>query len=168
MKPVIHDNMLTPDECQRVIEAAQRLGLVRSTVAEKSGNQTSAIRTSSHVFLPDIPITQTLKAKVRKITNIPPERMEQIQVVHYQPGQEYKPHFDACNDGCDGGKDMPRTQTVMFYLNTVEHGGHTRFPKAGVSVQPRQGRAVHWHNMDDQKHNRVTRNSRARSTVPTP
>jgi prolyl 4-hydroxylase len=154
MKPAIHDNMLTPDECHRVIEAAQRLGLNRSTVAEKSGNTTSTIRTSSHVFLPDSEtIAQTLKRKVHHLTGVPLSRMEQIQVVQYQPGQEYKPHFDACNDGCDSGKDMPRTETVMFYLNTVEEGGHTRFPQAGVSVQPRQGRAVHWYNIDDQKQN---------------
>ena len=154
MKPSIYDTMLTPDQCQRVIEAAQRLGLNRSTVAEKTGNTTSTIRTSSHVFLPDSePIAQTLKHKVHTLTGVPLSRMEQIQVVQYQPGQEYKPHFDACNDGCDGGKDMPRTQTVMFYLNTVEQGGYTRFPNAGVSVQPRQGRAVHWYNIDDNKKN---------------
>lgn len=41
MKPSIYDTMLTPDQCQRVIEAAQRLGLNRSTVAEKTGNTIS-------------------------------------------------------------------------------------------------------------------------------
>jgi prolyl 4-hydroxylase len=154
MHPKIHDNILTPGECERVIQAAQRLGLERSTVAEKSGNQTSGIRTSSHVFLLDSdPIAQTLKSKVHQLTGVSPSRMERVQVVHYRPGQEYKPHFDACNDGCDGGKDMPRTQTVMFYLNTVDQGGHTRFPNAGVSVAPKQGRAVHWYNIDNNKQN---------------
>jgi len=154
MHPKVHDNVLTPGECQRVIQAAQRLGLHRSTVAESTGNTTSAIRTSSHVFLPDTdPIAQTLKTKVHQLTGVPHARMEQVQVVHYHPGQLYKPHFDACNDGCDGGKDMPRTETVMFYLNTVEYGGHTRFPEAGVSVAPKQGRAVQWYNIDDNNHN---------------
>ena len=154
LAPRVYDNVLSPGECERMIERAKALGLSRSTVAEKSGSQTSQIRTSSHVFLPpDDPVGETLKAKVRQLTGVPQSRMEQVQIVHYRPGQQYKPHFDACNDGCDGGKDMPRTKTVMFYLNTVEEGGHTRFPNAGVSVTPKRGRAVHWYNIDDNNHN---------------
>ena len=79
--------------------------------------------------------------------------MENVQVLHYLPGQEYKPHFDACNDGCDGGKNMPRVATVYIYLNDVDEGGHTRFPHIGYGVPPKRGRAVQWFNIDRDKKN---------------
>ena len=156
IQPKIHDTVLSPEECERVIQRAKSLGLHRSTVVHKnthSGTHDS-IRTSSHVFLPKAdPVGDMVKHKAHRLTGIPISRMEDVQVVHYLPGQQYKPHYDACNNGCDGGKNMPRTQTVMFYLNDVDQGGHTRFPTAGVSVEPKQGRAVHWYNIDDTNQN---------------
>lgn len=156
LEPRVYDNILSPGECERVIQRAKSLGLHRSTVVNKKANSGTrdSIRTSSHVFLPrGDPVGDMVKHTAQTLTGVPISRMEDVQVLHYLPGQQYKPHYDACNNGCDGGKDMPRTQTVMFYLNTVEEGGHTRFPNVGVSVAPKQGRAVHWYNIDNNKQN---------------
>ena len=40
-----------------------------------------------------------------------------------------------------------RFVTFMIYLNTVEAGGHTIFPQAGISVKPISGDALFWFNM---------------------
>jgi prolyl 4-hydroxylase len=150
--PSVYNSFLTPTECQRLIQAAQRVGLNRSTVADTDGSVTSQIRTSSHAFLQDDePIAKRIKRKVEILTGLPASRMEQIQIVHYSPGQQYKPHYDACMDKCHLGSDLPRTETVMMYLNTVERGGCTVFPTAKTRVSPKQGRAVWWKNMDAQK-----------------
>ena len=37
-----------------------------------------------------------------------------------------------------------RILTVFFYLNTVEAGGGTRFPKLDLTVQPVKGRVLIW------------------------
>jgi prolyl 4-hydroxylase len=37
-----------------------------------------------------------------------------------------------------------RVATIIMYLNDVEEGGETVFPKAGVSVAPRKGVAVYF------------------------
>ena len=157
--PRVVDGFLTPQECQQVIQSAQRLGLERSTVVrhQPGRDRVDDSRTSSQVFLPPgDPAGDMVKARVSQLTGDPVSRMENVQVLRYGPGEEYKPHFDACDDGCDGGRNMPRKATVYIYLNEVERGGHTRFPKAGVKVQPKAGRAVHWYNMDRRTKKNIT------------
>ena len=44
----------------------------------------------------------------------------------------------------------PRLLTFMVYLSSVEAGGHTIFPQAGISVKPEIGAALYWFNMGAQ------------------
>ena len=37
----------------------------------------------------------------------------------------------------------------MVYLNNVEEGGETEFPKAGLKVKPEIGTVLFWHDMVD-------------------
>ena len=39
-----------------------------------------------------------------------------------------------------------RVVTFMIYLSSVEAGGYTVFPQAGVSVKPELGSALYWFN----------------------
>ncbi len=150
LKPTVVENFLSPRECDAVIHRARQIGLHPSTVTHRvHNNRKDSSRTSSNVFLHrDEPLGLKIKQKVSKYTGVDIRRMEDVQVVHYLPGQEYKPHFDACNDFCNGGKNLPRTQTMYIYLNDVEEGGCTSFPNVGVSVEPKKGRAVCWYNTD--------------------
>lgn len=45
-----------------------------------------------------------------------------------------------------------RLATVLVYLTDVRSGGHTAFPRLGVSVAPRAGRALVWFNLDPRRH----------------
>jgi len=151
LRPEVHENFLTPAECTEIIQRAKELGLDRSAVTSTTdGSGTiEASRTSTQVFLPDDdPVARRLTDKVASFLRVPPNRMEQIQVLHYGPGQKYEPHYDACNDGCDAGSDLPRVATFFIYLNDVEEGGETAFPMLGVGVAPKTGRACHWYNID--------------------
>jgi prolyl 4-hydroxylase len=38
----------------------------------------------------------------------------------------------------------PRILTFFLYLNDVEAGGGTNFPKLGLTVMPKRGRALLW------------------------
>jgi prolyl 4-hydroxylase len=44
----------------------------------------------------------------------------------------------------DGGQ---RFASFLIYLNTVEAGGETRFPKLNISVKPIAGRALYFRNL---------------------
>ncbi len=76
---------------------------------------------------------------------------ETIQGQRYQPGQEFKPHYDWFNTQADywpalvrsGGQ---RSWTVMAYLNDVEQGGETEFPLLNIAIKPQAGSLVLWNN----------------------
>jgi prolyl 4-hydroxylase len=82
---------------------------------------------------------------------LPLRNAESFQVIHYGPTQEYRAHFDAWEHGTERGnrcmaKYGQRLVTCLVYLNTVEDGGATGFPKLGVEVRPEPGKLVIFHN----------------------
>lgn len=90
---------------------------------------------------------------------------EALQLVHYDPGQEYTAHHDF-GYADFSRKDQPaRFATLLLYLNEGMEGGATQFPRwvnaetrDGLNVEPRVGNAVLFYsqlpdgNMDDWSH----------------
>lgn len=76
---------------------------------------------------------------------------EQLIVLRYLPGEEYRPHRDYLPPA-KLERDRPqagnRTRTVCAYLNPVQAGGETTFPTVGVSVPPLPGSAVVFDNLE--------------------
>ncbi|XP_021343232.1 prolyl 4-hydroxylase subunit alpha-1-like [Mizuhopecten yessoensis] len=78
---------------------------------------------------------------------------EKFQVVNYGIGGHYSFHYDALDmrnrtEIEDGSyKHEDRIATWMFYLNTVEAGGATVFPKLNIRILPIKGSAVFWYNL---------------------
>jgi len=90
---------------------------------------------------------------------------EQLQLVHYNVGQEYTAHHDFGYAGAGDKVQGARYATLLFYLNEPEGGGETEFPrwfngetKEGLAVTPKKGKAVLFYsqlpdgNMDDLSH----------------
>ena len=149
--PVRHVAFLTPDECAGVIRAARAHGLRRSQVVGQRRDEISAIRTSYQVFLPhDLPEIEPIVAKAEALLGCSRRDFEEVQVVRYRPGQKYEAHYDSDDDV---NSLLLRSDTLLMFLNTVEAGGHTEFPKLGTSVKPRTGMALHWKNIDS--HGRI-------------
>ncbi|WP_442603088.1 2OG-Fe(II) oxygenase [Paenibacillus sp. KN14-4R] len=80
--------------------------------------------------------------------NCPIQNGEEIQILNYDIGKKYKPHFDyfAAASGskvqlANGGQRM---STLVIYLNDVVSGGETLFPKIGLSIVPQMGSAVYF------------------------
>mgnify|MGYP003626212716 CR=1 FL=1 len=61
-------------------------------------------------------------------------RLENSLVINYKDGQQYKPHFDQGE-----GLEYKRLATAICYLNDVEEGGETVFPKLNITVKPQKG-----------------------------
>mmetsp|Transcript_21778 Transcript_21778/g.52659 ORF Transcript_21778/g.52659 Transcript_21778/m.52659 type:complete len:534 (+) Transcript_21778:52-1653(+) len=90
---------------------------------------------------------------------------EALQLVHYDPGQEYTAHHDF-GYADFSRKDQPaRFATLLLYLNEGMEGGATEFPRwvnadtpTGLRVEPKVGNAVLFYsqlpdgNMDDWSH----------------
>ncbi|MCW3837880.1 prolyl hydroxylase family protein [Sphingomonas canadensis] len=94
------------------------------------------------------PIDEGLAA----LLGVPPEHGETMQGQRYAPGQQFRAHCDYFHEGesywpamqAQGGQ---RTWTTMIYLNDVEEGGATWFPRAGIRIAPRRGTLLIWNNM---------------------
>ncbi|XP_021953556.1 prolyl 4-hydroxylase subunit alpha-2 [Folsomia candida] len=74
---------------------------------------------------------------------------EKLRVTLYSLVGQISPHHDAysifSNSAEDSSLYLDRISTMLIYLNTVELGGSTVFPVAGVAVAPREGDAIFWH-----------------------
>lgn len=64
------------------------------------------------------------------------ENGEDMQVLRYQHGQKYEPHYDYFADKVNIVRGGHRLATVLMYLSDVTKGGETAFPKAEVSSSP--------------------------------
>ena len=87
------------------------------------------------------------------LTGMDPSWLEPISILRYLPGEEYKPHYDyfsVADQGKTRQKDAAgqRIATILVYLNDVEAGGETEFPRLGVRIRPEQGKAVVFFNCE--------------------
>lgn len=60
-----------------------------------------------------------------------------MQILHYENGQKYEPHFDFFHDKANLELGGHRIATVLMYLSEVEKGGETVFPNSDVSSTSR-------------------------------
>lgn len=139
---VVLDNVLSAEECEELIRLSKD-GMKRSKI--RSTSEENDHRTSSSMFLEER--ENEIMAKIEKrlsyIMGIPEEHGEELQLLHYSIGQEYKAHFDFFSSKNHPVKN-PRISTLVIYLNDVEEGGATFFPKLNFSVSPQKGRAVYF------------------------
>ena len=147
---VLFGGLLTDAECDAVIEEA-RPSLARSetVVNATGGSEVNEARTSEGMFFQrgQSPLIQRLENRIARLLNWPVKWGEGLQVLHYAPGAEYRPHhdyFDPAHSGTEavlrrGGQ---RVGTLIMYLNTPQRGGATSFPDVGLEVAAIKGNAV--------------------------
>ena len=85
--------------------------------------------------------------RLARLARWPVEHGEGLQVLRYQRGNEYQPHYDYFDPSQPGTPHLlrrggQRVATFVIYLNTPEQGGATTFPDVGLDIAPRQGHAV--------------------------
>ena len=147
---VVFANLLSPEECDALIAAAQPQMARSLTVATRTGGEEVNVdRTSSGMFFQrgENDVVQKLEARIARLLDWPLENGEGLQVLHYRPGAEYKPHYDYFDPAEPGTPTMlrrggQRVATLLVYLNTPTAGGGTTFPHAHMEVAAQRGNAV--------------------------
>ncbi len=91
-------------------------------------------------------------ARIAALLGLAPEKGETIQGQRYAPGQQFRAHCDYFHETESYWAAMQesggqRTWTAMAYLNDVEEGGATWFPRAGLRVLPKRRLLLIWNNM---------------------
>uniref|UniRef100_A0A0D6R4C7 procollagen-proline 4-dioxygenase n=1 Tax=Araucaria cunninghamii TaxID=56994 RepID=A0A0D6R4C7_ARACU len=159
----LYKNFLTDEECDHLIELA-RGKLEKSMVADNDSGKSvmSEIRTSSGMFLSkgQDEIVARIEDRIAAWSFLPKENGEAMQILHYEHGQKYEPHFDFFHDKVNQAMGGHRIATVLMYLSDVVKGGETVFPNAesrnsqpkddswsecakqGYSVKPNKGDAL--------------------------
>ncbi|XP_052196950.1 probable prolyl 4-hydroxylase 7 [Diospyros lotus] len=159
----IYKGFLTDEECDHLIQLAKD-NLQKSMVAdnESGGSIESEVRTSTGMFLQKAQdeIVSHIEARIAAWTFLPAENGEAIQILRYELGQKYEPHFDYFYDKFNQELGGHRDATVLMYLSNVKRGGETVFPaseakytqpndhsfsdcaKRGYAVKPVKGDAL--------------------------
>lgn len=160
----LYHNFLSKKECEYLIDLAKP-HMAKSTVVDsKTGkSKDSRVRTSSGMFLKRgrDKIISNIEKRIADFSFIPADHGEGLQVLHYEAGQKYEPHYDYFLDEFNTKNGGQRIATVLMYLSDVEEGGETVFPaakgnfsslpgwnewsdcaKRGLSVKPKMGNAL--------------------------
>ncbi|CAI9265239.1 unnamed protein product [Lactuca saligna] len=166
-RAVIYHNFLlskSEDECEHLITLAKP-HMEKSTVVDSvtGKNKDSRVRTSSGTFLArgQDKTVESIEKRIADFTFLPVDHGEGFQVLHYEVGQKYEPHYDYFRDEYNTKNGGQRMATVLMYLSDVEEGGETVFPEAkgnisavpwwnelsdcakkGLSVKPKKGDAL--------------------------
>ncbi|SEN17142.1 prolyl 4-hydroxylase [Paenisporosarcina quisquiliarum] len=139
---VILGNVLSNEECDELVRLSKDK-MKRSKIG--TTREENELRTSSSMFLEESEneIIARVEKRVSSIMNIPVEHGEGLQILRYTPGQEYKAHHDFFSSTSKVASNN-RISTLVMYLNDVEQGGETFFPKLNLSVTPKKGMAVYF------------------------
>lgn len=149
---IVYGNVLSKHECAQLIALSQRKLARSTTVDEATGRaEIHPHRTSSGTFFAvnETPFIAGLDARIAALMQLPVENGEGLQILNYQVGGEYKPHYDyfapeqpgSAAHLAHGGQ---RVASLIMYLNQVEQGGGTAFPELGLTVAPAPGSAVYF------------------------
>ena len=152
--PILYvvNDFLSNVECDAFIEASKGK-LKPSTVISPDKHIQHESRTSENCWIEHDAneVVHEVSKRFSILVQMPIRNAEQYQLVYYKKGTEYKPHFDSFDYETDDGKKNwepggQRMITVIAYLNDVEEGGETGFPKLGIDIPPKKGDAVVFHN----------------------
>jgi prolyl 4-hydroxylase len=147
---VVLGGFLSDEECDGLIQAAQPR-MARSLTVENltGGEAVNDDRTSQGMFFRrgENELITRIEARIARLLRWPLEFGEGLQVLHYRPGAEYKPHYDYFDPSQPGTPTIlkrggQRVGTLVMYLNRPERGGGTTFPDVGLEVGAQRGNAV--------------------------
>lgn len=143
------ENFLTLSECQQLIDVA-KLNLKTSSVINGHNGleEISNYRTSSNYRLPsNHELTSIIYDKISSTIGIDSDKFENIEIIKYESGELFDVHVDYFMSNTEkkhflrGGQ---RIGTVILYLNEVESGGETFFPRLRIVETPKTGKMAYF------------------------
>ncbi len=147
---VVIGNFLSDEECDGLIEGAKpRMARSLTVATQTGGEELNADRTSNGMFYAraENELIARIERRLAQLTRWPVENGEGLQILHYRPGAEYKPHYDYFDPAEPGTSTIlkrggQRVATILMYLHEPERGGGTTFPDVKLEVAPKRGNAV--------------------------
>lgn len=150
-------NIFTPAECDTIIRLAEHKGFKEGAVWGRNNVhvRNDKVRKSKVAWLTNKADEAVMKmAKLtEKISGLPIDNQEFLQVAKYDAGGYYNEHRDTCmatKEECAErtATSGDRKSTLLVYLNENYHGGETYFPKIDLKIKPERGKGLFFINMD--------------------
>lgn len=148
---VEYPNFFDKHWCEFLIGLAQTKLETAGTV----GEEIEGYRVAKSCWLSDIDLPQLydIKQQVSNITGLPIENQEELHIVKYDVGGEYKIHHDyfseeQVEERAEIGISGNRTHSFLAYLNDDFEGGGTEFPRLNRIIKPELGKAICWLNTE--------------------
>ncbi len=144
---VVFGSLLSDEECDGMVALA-RPRLVRSETVqtETGGSEVNPLRTSSGMFFArgENPLCARIEARIARLLQWPLENGEGLQVLHYLPGAEYRPHHDYFDPAKAGTATIlkrggQRVGSLVMYLSAPEQGRRHVVPRRGARSGADQG-----------------------------
>ncbi len=133
--------LLSPGECAHIASSCSDLLEPASVVDPATGRFiANPVRTSHSAVIGPTRETLVIQAINRRLAAASATHVSQgepLAVLHYAPGQQYRPHHDALPPATARGNQ--RILTMLVYLNHAYEGGATRFMANGLEVHGRTG-----------------------------
>ena len=147
---IVLGGFMSDAECDEIVGlAGPRMARSETVDNLTGGSEVNVARTSRGMFFErgETGVIDRVERRIAAMLGWPVENGEGLQVLHYQPGAEYKPHYDYFDPVHPGSASIlkrggQRVGTVLMYLNTPTKGGGTTFPDVGLEVAPIKGNAV--------------------------
>jgi prolyl 4-hydroxylase len=146
---IVLGGFLSDEECDKIVSlAGPRMARSETVDNRTGGSEVNASRTSRGMFFErgETGVIDRVEKRIAAMLKWPVQNGEGLQVLHYQPGAEYKPHYDYFDPVHPGSASIlkrggQRVGTLLMYLNTPKKGGGTIFPDVGFEVAPIKGNA---------------------------
>ena len=147
---IVLSGLLSHGECDELVALARpRLSRSETVRLSTGSSEVHQARTSEGMFFgrEENPLCARIEQRIAEMFNWPIENGEGLQVLHYSPGAEYKPHYDYFDPEQPGTVPVlkrggQRVASLVMYLNTPDKGGGTVFPDVEFEVAPIKGNAV--------------------------
>jgi prolyl 4-hydroxylase len=147
---VLFGGLLSDEECDALVaDAAPRMARSETVVNATGGSEVHGSRTSDGMFFGrgETTLCERIEQRIARLLHWPVINGEGLQVLHYRPGAEYKPHYDYFDPAQSGMASVlkcggQRVGTLIMYLNSPRRGGATVFPDVALEVAPIKGNAV--------------------------
>ena len=138
--------LFTADECAFLIDTARphfQPALVTDRATGFQGRVPDRTAdTAGFSLMTENPAVHALNRRLAAASGTTANHGEPLQVLRYDPGQEYRPHFDLLPPGGN-----QRAQTFLVYLNDGFEGGETSFLKAGITFKGELGDGILFRNV---------------------
>ena len=145
-----------PEVCAWLIERAHGRTALATVYDAAAGSLGASTYRTNSLFEFDLAeldlVTVWVRRRIAALLRVEESRLEEANVLHYAPGQEFGRHFDFIQPNVPGfAADLAlkgqRVSTALIYLNDGFGGGETEFVRPKLKLKGAPGDAILFSNV---------------------